>query len=89
MSITKYCKTEINDSIKAMLIWKNLEMTEENINSLNKKDTLCIFRAFPSFTIIRNKKNIHKYREKYNNKTNKDWQLATLNDILKAELVWN
>ena len=68
-------KTEhLNDALKAILIWRDLEVTNDNINNINNTDITCNFKAFPKFAILRNKSNIEKYRKAYSQKTNKQWQ---------------
>ena len=88
MSVSRAYTTDISDGVKAILIWRNLEYTNKNINSIHNKDTQCVFRAFSKFDILRNQTNIQQYREKYTKKTKKDWHLATISDIFKADLVW-
>jgi len=88
MSITMAKTDQLIDAMKAILIWRDLESTSENINKINKSELECNLRAFPKFAILRNKKNIDAYRKAYTKKTNKDWREATINDIFKAGLVW-
>jgi len=75
----------IDDGLKALLIWRDISDGTTNINN---SETMCNFKAFPRFTIIRLRLKIEKYRTEYTRKTKKDWRLATMNDIYKAELVW-
>jgi hypothetical protein len=85
-----YSNLDITESnaIKAILIWRDLEYTNENIKKINKSEIVCNFRSFPNFAILRNKKDIDKYRKAYTRKTNKNWREATINDIFQAELTW-
>lgn len=78
----------IDDGLKALLIWRDLEISNETINNIKNSETICNFKAFPRFTIIRLHKQIERYRNEYTRKTKKDWRVATINDIFKAELVW-
>ena len=76
------------DAMRAILIWRDLEVTRENIKKINNDDLKCNLRVFPKFAIIRNKKNIEAYRKAYTEKTKKDWREATINSIFKAGLIW-
>ena len=44
------------DAMRAILIWRDLEVTRENIKKINNDDLKCNLRVFPKFAIIRNKK---------------------------------
>ena len=78
----------IDDGLKALLIWRDLEISNETINNINNSETICNFKAFPRFTIIRLRSHIKKYRDEYTRKTKKDWRVATINDIFKSDMVW-
>ena len=88
MSVMMSKTQNIDDGLKALLIWRDLEISNETINNINNSETICNFKAFPEFTIIRLHKQIKKYRTEYTRKTKKDWRLATINEIYKAELIW-
>ena len=88
MSVNMSKKQKMDDSTRAILIWRDLEFTNENIKNINKSDITCVFRAFPKFSIIRLRSQIENYRNEYTRKTKKDWRIATINDIFKADLVW-
>lgn len=88
MSVKKTNMKEMDDGLKALLIWRDLEYSNENIKNINKSDIACVFRAFPKFSIIRLRSQIENYRNEYTRKTKKDWRNATINDIFKADLVW-
>ena len=81
-------KNKMDDGIRALLIWRDLEFSNENIKKINKSDVTCVFRTFPKFSIIRLRSKIEEYRNEYTRTTKKDWRRATINDIFKAELVW-
>lgn len=81
-------KQKISDGMRALLIWRNLEFTNENIKNIDISEITCIYRAFPKFSIIRLSSRIEDYRKEYTRKTNKDWKTATINEIFKAEMVW-
>ena len=88
MSVKMSKTQKMDDGFYALLIWRNLKISDENINSINKSETICNFRPFPRFTIIRLRSHIEKYRDEYTRKTKKDWRVATINDIFKADMVW-
>ena len=74
---------------KAVLVWRGLECSQENINKIKKKDYNCFFPKFIYFSILHKNRNLEDYRERYNKKTGKSWKTATVQDIYKAELVWD
>ena len=78
----------MDDGLLALLIWRALAISNENIKNISKSETVCNFKSFPRFTIIRLRTQIEKYRNEYTRKTKKDWRIATINDIFKAEMVW-
>ena len=88
MSVNMSKIQKMDDGLRAILIWRGLEFTNENIKDINKSDITCVFRAFPKFSIIRLRSQIEDYRNEYTRKTKKDWRIATINDIFKADLVW-
>lgn len=73
---------------KALLKWRNQEITNENLNNISKKEIECNFQPFVNFTILRKNINLDNYRIIFTNKTKKNWNIATINDIFKADLVW-
>lgn len=73
---------------KALLKWRNQEITNENLNNISKKEIECNFQPFVNFTILRKNINLDNYRIIFTNKTKKQWNIATINDIFKADLVW-
>ena len=73
---------------KALLKWRNQEITNENLNNISQKEIECLFQPFVNFTILRKNINLDNYRIIFTNKTKKHWNIATINDIFKADLVW-
>jgi hypothetical protein len=75
---------------KALLIWRDIEMNEENINNITCKDYQAPngFSNFVNFSILYKNRDLDEYRVKYLKKTGQPWQKATIQDIYKAELVW-
>ena len=43
----------IEDSKKAILLWREKEFTNENLNQITKYDYDCIFKNFVLFSILR------------------------------------
>ena len=75
---------------KALFLWRDIEMNEENMNKIAYKDYQSPygFASFVNFSILYKNRDLNEYREKYSNKTGKSWKTATIQDIYKAELVW-
>ena len=80
--------SNIKNNLIALLIWRGIPLTKENIENIDKNEYYCIYPAFASFTILRKKEYITKYREIYKKKTGKNWETATLQEIFKADMVW-
>lgn len=78
----------IEKNIEALLVWRKLPITQENILKINKKDYFCSYNAFAEFTILRKKINLEKYRQEYERITGESWEMATIQKIFKADLVW-
>ena len=77
-------KTNLN----ALLLWRGLPNKKEIIEKIDKKEYYCIYTAFAAFTIMRKNIDIEKYRIMYQEKTGKDWKVATLQEIFKSNMVW-
>ena len=73
---------------KALLKWRNQEITNANLNNISKKEIHCTFQPFVNFTILRKNINLDNYRILFTQKTKKQWNIATINDIFKADLIW-
>ena len=76
-------------SKKAVLIWRGLDYSPENINKIKKKDYNCFFQKFIYFSILHKNRNLEDYRNRYTRKTGKSWKTATIQEIYNAELVWD
>jgi hypothetical protein len=79
----------INSAKKAILLWRNIEITNNNANKIITKDYTCFLKNFIFFSILYKNRNLEKYRNKYVKKTGKPWQNATIQDIYNANLVWD
>jgi hypothetical protein len=73
---------------KAILLWREKEFTNENLNQITEKDYNCIFKHFVLFSILKKNRELKPYRIKYQEITGKSWEIATIQDIYNAELVW-
>lgn len=75
-------------NLNALLLWRGLSKKKEIIEKIDRKEYYCIYTAFAAFTIMRKDINIEKYRQIYQEKTGKDWKVATLQEIFKSNMVW-
>jgi hypothetical protein len=73
---------------KALLKWRNQKITNENLNNISQKEIHCLFQPFVKFTILRKNIDLENYRIMFTQKTKKQWNIATINDIFNADLVW-
>jgi len=76
------------DGKKAILLWREKEFTNENLNQITEKDYNCIFKNFVLLSILKKNRKLKQYRIKYQENTGKSWKNATIQDIFNAELVW-
>ena len=88
------CKNKQNDvyfyNKKAILKWKNIEITDDNLKKtkFNEYKNPMGFATFIFLSILYKNRNLDEYRKKYVLKTGKSWETATIQDIYNAELVW-
>jgi len=87
-TMKKTMNKNIEDSKKAILLWRAKEFTNENLNQITKYDYDCIFKNFVLFSILKKNRELKPYRIQYKEITGKPWENATIQDIFKAELVW-
>ena len=73
---------------KAILKWRNIDITNENANKIKKDEYNCLYQNFIFFSILYKNRNLEEYRKEYVRKTGKPWKSATIQDIYRAELVW-
>ena len=73
---------------RAVLLWRNITLNNENANKVKKKDYMCFFQQFIFFSILHKNRNLEEYRKQYAKKTGKPWEEATIQEIYRAELVW-
>ena len=79
----------LNKNTKALLKWRGLNMTEENINNIKQNEITCSFNGFVDFTILRKNLDLDNFRNQYQKKTGESWKKATIQKIYKASNVWS
>ena len=77
------------NQVKALLKWRGLEITKDNIDKINQSEYICSYAAFVDFTILRKRIDLNKFRKAYEKKTGKSWKDATIQNIYKANIVWS
>ena len=79
----------LNKNIKALLKWRGLIITEENIKNIKQNEITCSYSGFVDFTILRKKIDLDNFRNQYQKKTGESWKKATIQKIYKASIVWS
>lgn len=79
----------VSKNIKAVLKWRCKEITQDNIEKLTQNDYYCSYGGFVDFTILRKRIDLNKFRKAYEKKTGKAWDIATIQNIYKANIVWS
>lgn len=79
----------LNKNTKALLKWRGLNMTEENIKKIKQNEITCSFNGFVDFTILRKNLDLDNFRNQYQKKTGESWKKATIQKIYKTSIVWS
>ena len=79
----------ISKNMVAVLKWRGLEITQENIKKITQNDYICSYNGFADFTILRKRIDLNKFRKAYEKNTGKSWKKATIQNIYKANIVWS
>ena len=78
----------LNKNLVALIKWRDLTITPQTLSYINKNEFCCSWECFVDFTILKKNINLHKYRIEYENKTKKNWRLATIQEIFMADIEW-
>ena len=65
----------LNKNLKALLKWRGLNITEENIKNIKQNEITCSYNAFVDFTILRKKLDLDNFRNQYQTKTGESWKI--------------
>ena len=78
----------LTKNLVALIIWRDIIITPQNISNIKNNEFYCSWESFVDFTILKKNINLNKYRIQYQNKTGKNWRIASIQEIFKAEMEW-
>lgn len=78
----------VNRNIIALLKWRKVSITNENIQKLKNCEYSCMYNPFVELSILKKNIDLNKYRQKYTDNTGKPWEQATIQQIFEAGIVW-